>query len=208
MNTSSLHDSSTTNSLLGLANSGDEQAFAQLFARHEDALRQLIKHRIEAGLARRFDASDVVQETRVTAFQRLGDFVKRRPMPLAIWLQRTALQQLADLRRYHVDTAKRSLRREQDGLNRSSMLLGQSLMASKVTPSAIVSAEEEARRVRAAVAELDEADREILMMRYVEQFSNREIAYLLDVTDAVASKRHGMALMRLRQTLKRLFPES
>ena len=89
MNTSRLHDSSTTNSLLGLANSGDEHAFAQLFARHEDALRRLIKHRIEAGLARRFDASDVVQETRVAAFQRLGDFVKRRPMPLAIWLQRT-----------------------------------------------------------------------------------------------------------------------
>ena len=206
MNTD-LNDSATTNLLLKRSVSGDEDAFARLFRRYERALRGMVSRRIEAGLTRRFDASDVIQETRLEAFRRLSEFVKRRPMPLALWLQRTALQQLTNMRRFHVDAAKRSVRQETEGFERSSTLLSQSLIASKITPSAIVSAEEETRIVRRALDDLDASDREILLLRYVEQFSNQEIAYLLNISDPVASRRHGMALLRLRRVLQQYVSE-
>lgn len=200
-------DSTATNALLDRSIEGDSQAFATLFARYEAALRQLCQRRLDLGLTRRFDLSDVIQETRLEAFRRLRDFSKRRPMPLAIWLERTALEQLSNLRRFHLDVAKRSLRRESPQSDRSSMLLCHSLMANNVSPSQILSAEEEARRMREALTKLNDQDREILLMRYVEQHSNREIAYLLDITDALASQRHGMALIRLRRVVEGLYPD-
>ena len=60
---------------------------------------------------------------------------------------------------------------------------------------------ETARRVREAVAGLPEADREVLLMRNFEGLSNQEVAYLLGLDPATASKRHGRALLRLRQAL-------
>lgn len=202
-----LHDSSSTDLLLKLSVEGNQDAFSRLFRRHERNLRGLIDRRIDAGLTRRFDTSDVIQETRITAFRHLKDYSRRRPMPLAIWLQRTALQQLSDLRRHHL-AAKRSLHRERAGTDRSSMLLSQSLLGSQSTPSGIYSRQEEVRRVQTALTELGNADREVLLMRYVEQFSNREIAYLLDITEPAASQRHGLALLRLRRVLKRLYPDA
>lgn len=200
-------ESTATDVLLDLSIEGDSSAFAKLFGRYEASLRELCRRRVDLGLARRFDLSDVIQETRLEAFRRLKEFAKRRPMPLAIWLERTALEQLANLRRFHVDAAKRALRREVPQPDRSSMLLSRSLVASNVSPSQIVSAEEEARRMREALTKLKDQDREILLMRYVEQHSNREIAYLLDITDAMASQRHGMALLRLRRVVEGLYPD-
>lgn len=185
---------------------GDQDAFASLFQCHEESLRRLIHLRLEARLMRRVDLSDVLQETRVAVLSRLAEFARKRPMPLAIWMRRTAIQQLADLHRFHVTADKRSVTRENHGDDHSSIKLAQTLR-DHVTPSGILSAAEESRRVRAALKELQPADREILLMRYVEHYPNHEIAMLLDITRRAASKRHGMALLRLRRTFERLFPE-
>jgi RNA polymerase sigma-70 factor (ECF subfamily) len=60
---------------------------------------------------------------------------------------------------------------------------------------------ERAHRVRAAVAQLPDADREVLLMRHFEGLSNQEVSCLLDITPAAASQRHGRALLRLRKLL-------
>ena len=109
------------------------------------------------------------------------------------------------MRRFHIGTAKRSLRREQ--ASETSLQFGSALAASSITPSRIVSAKEQARRIREALSKLGDADREILVMRYVEQYSNRETAYLLEITEATASRRHGRSLLQLRRTLMRLYPD-
>jgi RNA polymerase sigma factor (sigma-70 family) len=51
------------------------------------------------------------------------------------------------------------------------------------------------------LAQLPEADREILLMRSFEGLSNQEIGCLLDLEPGAVSKRHGRALLRLRQLL-------
>jgi RNA polymerase sigma factor (sigma-70 family) len=62
--------------------------------------------------------------------------------------------------------------------------------------------EELARRLRQAVAELPETDREILLMRNFEGLSNREAAQVLGLEPATASRRYGRAILRLRKVLQ------
>jgi len=57
------------------------------------------------------------------------------------------------------------------------------------------------RRVRQAVAELDDDDREVLLMRNFEGLSNQEVAQVLAIDPAAASKRYGRALIRLQKLL-------
>ena len=83
----------------------------------------------------------------------------------------------------------------------SSVLLAGRLLARGSTPSQHLDHGELARRVRQAVARLPESDREIVMMRHFEGLSNREVACLLGIDPAAASKRHGRAMLRLHRIL-------
>jgi RNA polymerase sigma-70 factor (ECF subfamily) len=55
--------------------------------------------------------------------------------------------------------------------------------------------------VRQALARLPETDREVLLLRAFEGLSNQEVACVLGLEPAAASKRHGRALLRLHQVL-------
>ena len=57
------------------------------------------------------------------------------------------------------------------------------------------------RRFHAALDGLDEADREILLLRHFEQLSNNEAAQVLGLSEAAAGMRHLRALRRLRAVL-------
>jgi RNA polymerase sigma-70 factor (ECF subfamily) len=49
---------------------------------------------------------------------------------------------------------------------------------------------------------LDFNDREIIALRHFEQLDNREIAILLEISEAAAIQRHYRAMLRLRDALK------
>ena len=54
------------------------------------------------------------------------------------------------------------------------------------------------------VQQLSEIEQEVLLMRTVEGLSNQEVAQILDIAPATASKRYGRALLGLRQTLAQI----
>jgi RNA polymerase sigma-70 factor (ECF subfamily) len=57
------------------------------------------------------------------------------------------------------------------------------------------------RRLDAAVAALNEQDREVVLMRHAEQLSNQEVALALGLTEAAAAMRYLRAVRRLRAAL-------
>src|SRR5262249_50715370 len=85
--------------------------------------------------------------------------------------------------------------------NRSSMLLARQFLAAGPSPSQQLANRELARRVRNALARLTETDREILLMRNVEELPYEEIGCLLDLSAAAARKRYGRARLRLQEIL-------
>jgi RNA polymerase sigma-70 factor (ECF subfamily) len=194
-------DSDRTEQLLEQARAGDGWAFENLFARHRDYLRQVVALRLDPRIRPRLDASDVVQEAQFEAYQRFGDFLQRRPMAFRLWLRKTTIERLLMLQRFHRGAARRSIDREVGLPDRSAFALVQQLFAAGSSPSRRLEYSETARRVREVLAQLSDADREILLMRNLESLSNQEVAEVLQIEPVAASKRYGRALLRLRGLL-------
>jgi RNA polymerase sigma-70 factor, ECF subfamily len=193
-------DSAETRQLLDQIEQG-RPAFDRLFERHRKRLHDAVGLRLDAKMRARVDASDVVQETQIDAFRRLADFLDRQPMPFHLWLRKTAYERLIMLRRKHIGASQRAVERELPLPEHSAITLGHQLVASGTSPSQQVSDKELAHRVRHALAQLSELDREILLMRTYEGLSYDEIACILEVETATARKRNGRALIRLHRLL-------
>jgi RNA polymerase sigma-70 factor (ECF subfamily) len=194
-------DSAETRNLLQRLGAGEQDAFEKLFARHRPYLRQLIELRLDPKLRPRVDPSDVVQEAQVVAFRRLTAYREQQPLPFRLWLRRIAQDQVLKARRHHLGSLRRAVGREMPLPERSSMALAQQLLAGGPSPSQQLGRRECARRLREAVAQLREADRELILMRHFEGLSNQEVGFLLGIDPASASKRHGRAMLRLHRIL-------
>jgi RNA polymerase sigma-70 factor, ECF subfamily len=195
-------DSAETCGLLERVRKGDRQALELLLARHRPALLTFVEVRLDARLSARFAPSDVVQDAQLEMVRRMDDFLKRRPMPFHLWARKTAYARLIDLRRHH-RRARRSVEREARLPDHSSLLLARPLLTGGSSPSQHLQAQELAERVSRAVDRLQEADREILLMRHAEGLSFEEIACMLEIESAAARKRFGRALLRLQKALSK-----
>src|SRR5207237_7112085 len=69
-------DANETRALLDRAKSGQGGAADELLSRHREALRRAIALRLDPALARRADASDIVQDGLLEAHQRVQDCLK------------------------------------------------------------------------------------------------------------------------------------
>jgi RNA polymerase sigma-70 factor, ECF subfamily len=194
-------DSEETRRLLEQGRSGDSRAFDELFRRHRAFVRQVIDLRLDDRVRARLDPSDIVQETQMEAFRRLPDYLEHPPMPFRLWLRHTACERLLKAQRHHLGAKKRTALREDVLPEGSSVQLAKQFLARGSTPSQQLSRRELIQQVRQVMAELSETDREILIMRNLEQLSNQEAAQALEIEPATTSQRYGRALLRLRQLL-------
>jgi RNA polymerase sigma-70 factor (ECF subfamily) len=194
-------DADQTQLLLQEARGGDRRAVEELLAGHRPYLRRLVELRLDPRLRSRVDASDVVQEAQLEAARRLAGYLQGPPMPFRLWLRELAYDRLVMLRRRHLGAARRSVGREVALPEGPSLHFARGLLDAGPTPSQQMQQQELADRVRAAVARLPTADREVLLMRTFEDLSFEEVAYLLGVTAETARKRHGRALLRLHRIL-------
>jgi RNA polymerase sigma-70 factor (ECF subfamily) len=157
-------------------------------------------------LARRVDASDVVQDVLLEASQRLADYVQNPKLPFGLWLRQMAQDRIIDLHRRHRVARRRSLDREQQRAasplgDKSSLELAAQLRDPELTPAAATMRKELHQRFVEAIDRLEDEDREILLMRHFEQLTNGEAAQLLGLSQPAAGMRHLRALRRLREVL-------
>ena len=194
-----------TEELIQRAGTGDQAARQQLLVRHRGRLRQMVALRIDRRMTARIDPSDVVQEALADAAQSLSDYLKDRPLPFYPWLRQFAWERLLQLHRHHLQAQRRSVSREQlrigDVANESAAILAERLASSGSSPSGRLLAAELRERVRAALEALEPRDREILVLRYLEQLTTKEIAAVLGISEAAVKTRHRRALERLRRIL-------
>jgi RNA polymerase sigma-70 factor (ECF subfamily) len=194
-----------TEQLLQRVAGGDADARGALLQRHRGRLRRMIAVRLDRRLRVRFDPSDVVQEALADADRKLSDYAQRRPLPFYPWLRRLAWERLVQLHRRHMRAQRRSVRREEAGgmplPDESTMELANRLAGRGSSPSGRMRQNERLALVQAALAELSEADREVLVLRYLEDLATREIAAVLDLSESAVKMRQLRALRRLRDLL-------
>lgn len=191
--------------ILSAIERGDEQARQELLTRHRDALRRMVEVRLDRRLAPRLDPSDVVQETLVIAAERLDDYLRQRPAPFLAWLRQITQDRLVDAYRRHVRAERRTVTREEplaDLLPDDSVgLLVRRLIDDGSGPGTRINHADQAARVRGALLELPDRDREVLVMRYLEGLSVAEIAEVLQLGESAVKMRQLRALDRLRTLL-------
>jgi RNA polymerase sigma-70 factor, ECF subfamily len=194
-----------TEMLLERASHGDPGAVDELLQRHRQRLRQMVAVRIDPRLKARVDPSDVVQDALLEAARMLPEYLRHRPLPYYPWLRQIAWQRLYDLHVRHVQTQGRSVTREahldMELSDDSLMHLAKQLVASNTSPSMHVVRDELRHRVRQALEQIKDADREVLLLRYLEQLSAKEIAAVVGTTEAAVNMRHLRALKRLQELL-------
>lgn len=195
--------------LLERAARGDNDALGQLLAMHEPRLSRMIRARLSPQLLGRLGVSDVIQEVRVEALGRFAGYAQRPDMPFFLWLRFLTFQHIAAVYRRNFGTQRRDVRREIrfDPRGRSTAnpdAMAAQLAAGVTSPSHAAMRLETERRLRDALANLDEMDREVLSLRHFEQLTNVEVANELGIDTSAASKRYVRALARLRATMDEL----
>src|SRR4051812_36854504 len=166
-------DPKQTKDLLADAENGDASAIDRLLAEHREPLRRAINLRLDPALARRVDASDIVQEVMIEASRRMRDYFQNPALPFGLWLRQLAKDRMIDAHRFHRQAQRRTVDREQPARaaapDASSIQLIAQLIDPERTPGSAALQQELERRLESAMAELSEDDREIILMRHYEK---------------------------------------
>jgi RNA polymerase sigma-70 factor (ECF subfamily) len=193
--------SNETESVVDSVRRGNLPEVETLFSAHRKYIRHVVGLRMDAALRRRIDPSDIVQEAFVEAMRRANEYARDPKLPVRLWLRQLAIDRLIMSHRQHVGAGKRSTKREFALPDQSSLLLAEQLVAPTRSPSKHAARKEMIAKVRDAVANLSESDREIILLQAFEGLNSTESGQILGIEPATARKRFGRALLRVRQRL-------
>ena len=161
----------------------------ELAAVIESHRRQLLAYadrNIGPALRTRVEPEDIVQEVVVSALSAIDQFLVEGRDPFRLLCQ-LAEQRIIDAHRHHVGAQKRSAAREVsmdapvpggDGFGFINMLV-----ASITSPSQAFSRDQKEFQLQQAMAELNDEQREILRLRFVEGLPTKDIADRIGKSD-------------------------
>ncbi|MCK5941428.1 MAG: sigma-70 family RNA polymerase sigma factor [Planctomycetes bacterium] len=174
---------------------GDDAAIGPLFENHRERLLRMVTFRLDPRLVGRLDADDVLQETFLEAEKRLQAY-RDDDKPFLVWIRLITQQTMIDLHRKHLGAKMRAAGREVAAPQSGTM---SGLFVGHITsPSRAMMREEVRIKIEGALQEMDEIDREVLMLRHFEDLSNKDVATVLGIQENAASNRYVRALGRLK----------
>ena len=186
---------------------GDEQALTELFTRHRERLRRMIRLRLDRRLQGRIDSSDILQDTFLEVSRRAREYLAQPGMPPFLWLRFLAGQTLQALHRHHLkvhmrDAAMEVSLRHHPTPQANSASLAEMLMGRLTSPTRAARRAEMQLRLQELINGMEPLDREILALRNFEELSNGEAAHILGLSKTAASNRYIRALERLKELVK------
>lgn len=180
------------------------ECLGQLLGCYREYLRLLAGVEIGRRLQVKVDASDLVQETMLEAHKDFGHFRGKSEAELVAWLRQIMATVLCGLLRRYLGTQKRDIRLErnlQDGMERSSLLLGRGLVDPHSSPSQQAARREQGVLLADALAQLPEDYREALVLRHLQGLSFPEISRRMGRSQDSVEKLWVRGLSRLRQIM-------
>jgi RNA polymerase sigma-70 factor (ECF subfamily) len=199
-------DSGSSDDVLRRAGAGEPNALVELFARHRDQLRRMVRLRLDRRLQGRVDPSDVLQEAQVDVLRRADSYAADPRLPPFLWLRLITGQRLMALHRRHLGAQMRSAGQE-IALHRgpmpqvTSVSLAEMLLGRLTSPTQAAQRAEVRLLLQEALNGMEPLDREVLTLRHFEELTNAEVAQVLGLSKTAASNRYIRALERLREIL-------
>jgi RNA polymerase sigma-70 factor (ECF subfamily) len=163
----------------------------------------MIAVRLDGRIIGKVDGEDILQDAFVETTRRVQEYLDRPAVPFFVWLRQITRQVVIDTHRRYLGAKMRDVTQEVAlepatcSSTSSSGLVAQ-LADSLTTPSQCAVRAETVAALRTALEQLDEIDREVLVLRHLEELSNNEVAQVLGIDKYAASKRYLRALERLR----------
>jgi RNA polymerase sigma-70 factor, ECF subfamily len=189
-------------SLVAQAATGNHAAFDQLVTVHQDRIAQLV-HRL---LGWPGDVDDVVQDVFVDALRNLHRFDGRSSV--LTWLTRLTINRCRTHQRKQWLRRLLPLPRVEDPPWRGE---GRGERASDATairdPADLLIAQETIHQVHSAIRQLNQKDREIIVLRYLEELPIDQIAKTLNLSRTATDVRLTRARQRLEKILQPLLSE-
>ena len=182
---------------------GSEEAFSVLIAQYHQPLYSLIAR----SLSDPDDAADITQEVFIKVFRNIRGF--HGEASLRTWLYRIALHEASNQRRWWsrhkkqeitIDSPRNSPRDCGEDDEDGGLCLGATLADHADSPFDQVAQAETRERVEAALRQLPEAFRTVVILREIEGFAYDEIADILNVNLGTVKSR----LTRGRSALRAL----
>ena len=181
----------STFELISRARAGDQEAIERLFARHLKPLQRWASGRLPKWARDLADTDDLVQDTLLQTFKKLGDFEPRHVGALQAYLRRAVLNRLRDeLRR----RARQPSVADIDGLEN---VTARSSLEQTIGRQAIEEYEE-------ALGRLSPEEREVIIARVEIGYTYGELAEALGKPSPEAARKAARrALLRLAEEMNR-----
>jgi RNA polymerase sigma-70 factor (ECF subfamily) len=187
--------------LLERIREGDDEAYAVLFDRYGHLLSDYARRWLPNAVRRRVSVSDVVQEARIVACDRIGEFEDRGEGSLRNWLIRIVELKVREAVRRHLGTAKRSAGNEVTRGLRADTGQFHGHGRSPVSHAANAELRDQ---IEAALSELPADYAEILRLTRQSHLSIAEAAEHMGRSPEAAKKLHGRAMVRFSEALGRI----
>ena len=177
--------------------SGSEQAFALLIAQYSHGVYSLVSRSLRDPA----DAADVTQDVFVKVFRNISSF--HGDSCLRTWIYRIALREASNQRRWWSRHKRQEITIDEphETEEGETYCLADALAAADASPFDRAAQTELRRRVEAALAELAEPFREVVILREMEGFGYEEIAEILDITVGTVKSRLARGRMALKKAL-------
>ena len=184
------------------ADQGTAMDFDKQLDRHRAYLEMWAKMNFDRRFERRFDASDIVQETLKEAHLQRDKFRGDNSAQLAGWLRQILNNNMIDAaRREGRGKRDMNLERSVEAMNRSSLRMEAVLKGDQTSPSECVMRHEQLVTMARALEKIPSDQAEAVRMKHLQGLSLKEIATAMErSTEAVAGLLHR-GLKRLREIM-------
>ena len=169
--------------LIQKAKNGEGAAFGQLYDRYLPQIYRFVFLKV----GRKQDAEDITQQVFTSAWQNVNRF-EFKGFPFSSWLYRIASNAVID----HYRTYKANIDIEQ---------VPEDLFSEYTNDDEKIDTAMNVRMVRTALATLEQDQQNVLLMKFVDELSNKEIAEALQKTEGAIRVIQHRALKQLKAKL-------
>lgn len=192
-------------SLLDMAQRGDEVALERLFLMYRSYLVTLARPQIRRRLQGKVDASDLAQEAMLEAHCCFAQFRGTSMPEFAGWLRGILAHRLAHHARRFLDAKARDANLERSlavELDNASSILDHGLVGPDSSPSEAAARRESNLLLTDALEVLPDDYRQVIFLRHFEGLSFAEVAATMERTVDSVEKLWVRALARLRREMR------
>jgi RNA polymerase sigma-70 factor (ECF subfamily) len=172
--------------------------------RFRDYLCLLARAHLRPGHGLKIEASDIVQQTLLEAYEQRGQFRGESDGELAAWLKQMLVHNLSDAVRGE-ERAKRDVRRERplEAAIEDSFCRAEGwLAAHEASPSQQAIRIEQMLRLAAGLARLPDEQREAVVLHHLQGWSLAQLAAHLDRSEAALAGMLRRGLKNLRESME------